>query len=222
MHKISPHESKLAVTMTDYSTSFNQFIYDAIPPNTHCLDVGCFSGNLGSALRDLKGCTVDGIELNPQAAAIARSRGYDNVFVMDLNHDLANLPNESQKYDVITCADVLEHLIVPELVLERLSGLLKPDGVFVISLPNVAFLLNRLHLLLGNWDYKQYGILDRTHLRFYTIKTGCRMIESAGLKIVMLKPYNQFGALRYISPLDKWLPSLLAYQFLVIAKRAID
>lgn len=208
--------------MTDYSTSFNQFIYDAIPPATHCLDVGCSSGNLGSALRDSKGCSVDGIELNSQAAAVARSRGYDNVFVLDLNRDLASLPNESEKYDVITCADVLEHLIAPEQVLERLSGLLKPGGIFVISLPNVAFLLNRLHLLLGNWDYKQYGILDRTHLRFYTIKTGCRMVESAGLKIAMLKPYNQFGALRRISPLDKWFPSLLAYQFLVIAKRVAD
>lgn len=222
MHKIGAHKPKTAVAVTDYSASFNQFIYDAVPSNTRCLDVGCFSGNLGSALRDAKGCTVDGIELNSQAAAIAKNRGYDNVFVLDLNHDLAALPNESEKYDVITCADVLEHLIAPEQVLERLSGLLKPGGIFIISLPNVAFLLNRLHLLLGNWDYKQYGILDRTHLRFYTIKTGCRMVESAGLKIAALKPYNQFGALRRISPLDKWFPSLLAYQFLVIAKRVAD
>ena len=222
MYKVKSSELKVTAEVTDYSTSFNQFIYDAIPSNTHCLDVGCSSGNLGSALRDAKGCSIDGIELDSQAATIARTRGYDNVFVLNLNHDLASLPNVEQKYDVITCADVLEHLIAPEQVIQRLSMLLKPDGIFIISLPNVAFLLNRLHLLLGNWDYKQYGILDRTHLRFYTIKSGCRMVESAGLKLVTLKPYNQFGALRYISPLDKWFPSLLAYQFLVVAKRAVD
>ncbi len=216
---MSTTSSKVTVGATDYSTSFNRFIFDAIPPKTRCLDVGCSSGNLGSALQDAKGCSVDGVELDFQAASVARSRGYENVYVLDLNHDLAALPNESEKYDVITCADVLEHLIAPEQVLQRLSMLLKPDGIFIISLPNVAFLLNRLHLLLGNWDYKQYGILDRTHLRFYTIKTGCRMIEFSNLKVVEVKPYNQFGALRYISPLDKLFPTLLAYQFLVVAKK---
>ena len=222
MHKIGANGSKISASMTDYSSSFNQFVYDAIPPNVRCLDVGCFSGNLGSALINAKGCYVDGIEHNSQAAAVAKSRGYGNVFVMDLNHEFETTLYEIEKYDVITCADVLEHLIAPEQVLQRLSMLLKPGGIFIISLPNVAFLLNRLHLLLGNWDYKQYGILDRTHLRFYTIKSGCRMVESAGLKIATLKPYNQFGILRHISPLDKWFPSLFAYQFLVIANKKID
>lgn len=211
--------TEINIVHTDYGTSFNRFVYDLIPANTHCMDVGCSTGNLGNALLTEKNCTVDGIELNPSAAAIARRRGYGEVFVMDLNCQQPSLPTEEKKYDVITCSDVLEHLISPEQTLIQLGRLLRPGGIFVISLPNVAFILNRLHLLMGNWEYRQYGILDRTHLRFYTIKTGCQMIASTGVKITSVKPYNQFGILNYIHPLDKWLPSLFAYQFVVVAQR---
>lgn len=219
MHKIETLGTKMSATTTDYSDSFNQFVYDEIPPNSHCLDVGCSTGNLGFALKTSKGCSVNGIESNPEAAAVARNRGYDQVFVLDLNNELTALPSNDQEYDVITCADVLEHLVTPEKVLGHLCRLLRPGGMVVTSLPNVAFALTRLHLLLGNWEYQKYGILDRTHLRFYTIKSGRQMIASTGLQITAVKPYNQFGALRYLNPLDKWFPTLLAYQFLVVAKR---
>ena len=222
MYKINDHAANITGSTTDYSDSFNQYVYDAIPENTRCLDVGCSTGNLGSALRTLKRCSVDGIEENPQAAAAAKSRGYDSVFDLDLNYELASQYFEDRMYDVIVCADVLEHLVAPEQALARLRELLRPSGIFVISLPNVAFVLNRLHLLFGNWNYKEYGILDRTHLRFYTIKTGCQMVAASGLKVAMVKPYNQFGALRYLNQLDRWFPTLFAYQFLVIAKRAVE
>ena len=176
---------------------------------------------MGSALHVEKNCTIDGIELNPSAAKIARSRGYGEVFEIDLNCKQASstLLSEMKKYDVITCSDVLEHLISPEQSLIQLGKFLRPGGIFVISLPNVAFVLNRLHLLFGNWEYREYGILDRTHLRFYTINSGCQMIASTGVQIALVKPYNQFGILNHISPLDQWFPTLLAYQFLVVAKQ---
>jgi len=213
--------TKNNITNTDYSTSFNRFVYDAIPANSHCLDVGCSTGNLGSALHVEKNCTIDGIELNRSAAKIARSRGYGEVFEIDLNYKQTSsaLLSEMKKYDVITCSDVLEHLISPEQALIQLGKFLRPGGIFVISLPNVAFVLNRLHLLFGNWEYREYGILDRTHLRFYTINSGCQMIASTGVQIALVKPYNQFGILNHISPLDQWFPTLLAYQFLVVAKQ---
>ena len=210
------------INNTNYSDSFNRIVYEAIPTNLHCLDVGCSTGNLGSALHKEKHCTVDGIELNSSSAAIARSRGYGEVFQIDLNFKQkpSILLTELKKYDVIICADVLEHLISPEQALIQLGKLLRPGGFFVISLPNVAFVLNRLHLMFGNWEYREYGILDRTHLRFYTIHSGCQMIKSTGVQIASVKPYNQFGILKHISPLDKWFPNLLAYQFLVVAKKA--
>jgi len=212
------------ITNTNYSASFNRFVYDAIPSNSNCLDVGCSTGNLGSLLHKEKNCTIDGIEINSSAAKTAKSRGYGEVFEIDLNSkkNSSVLFSEVKKYDVIACADVLEHLISPEEALIQLGKVLRPGGFFVISLPNVAFVLNRLHLLFGRWEYKEFGILDRTHLRFYTINSGCQMIKSTGVQIVSVKPYNQYGVLKHISPLDKWFPNLLAYQFLVIAKKTLN
>lgn len=202
---------------TDYSSSFNRFVFDAVPCQTKCLDVGSSTGNLGSALVGVKKCRVDGIEINDVASKVAKGRGYGNVISVDLNSLQTSLPL-CVEYDIIICADVLEHLIDPVGALELLKKYLKPGGLFIISLPNVAFLLNRLSLLFGRWNYREYGILDQTHLRFYTIDSGKRMVESAGIKVIKCTPYNQFGALRYINPLMKILPKLFSYQFLVVAK----
>jgi 2-polyprenyl-3-methyl-5-hydroxy-6-metoxy-1,4-benzoquinol methylase len=204
--------------VTDYGDSFNKYIFNFVPNGIRCLDVGCSTGNLGYALKMQKKCEVDGIEFDPSAAEIAKKRGYGVVHIKDLNREDELLFDFENKYDVIVCADVLEHLIFPDRVLFSLRRYLKPNGIFIVSLPNVAFILNRLQLLLGNWEYKRYGILDQTHLRFYTINSGCNMLKKASLIIEQVKPYNQFGALRFIKPLDWMAPRLFAYQFIVIAK----
>lgn len=204
---------------SDYSSSFNSHIYSLVPNGSRCLDVGCSTGNLGAELISKKNCQVDGIESNPVAAATAKQRGYGNLHNINLDFQLSALESLDVKYDVIVCADVLEHLVNPDLTLKSLKKNLKPNGIFIISLPNVAFALNRLRLLLGRWDYTEYGILDRTHLRFYTIDSGARMVQSAQLKVLEVKPYNQFGILRYLKPLDSWFPGLLAFQFIVVAQK---
>jgi methionine biosynthesis protein MetW len=208
------------VAYTDYSTSFNSFVFNEIPSNSSVLDVGCATGNLGEALIKQKNCKVDGMETNPKAAQAAKQRGYGNVFDVNLDYQLNSLTGLENKYDVIVCADVLEHLVSPETALHYLQKFLKPGGKVVISFPNVAFLLNRLNLLLGRWNYKEYGILDKTHLRFYTLKSGARMVETTGLKVLEVKPYNQFGMLRYLKPLDSWFPGLLAFQFIIVAQKS--
>jgi 2-polyprenyl-3-methyl-5-hydroxy-6-metoxy-1,4-benzoquinol methylase len=205
-------------TKTDYSNSYNKYIFNEVPPLSLCLDVGCSTGNLGSKLKNEKGCIVDGIDFDPEAAEVASNRGYRSVHVMDLNIVDKIILNTQGKYDVILCADVLEHLISPNTALEELIKYLKPDGIFIISLPNVAFILNRINLFFGKWEYKKYGILDQTHLRFYTIKTGAKMIESSNLKVTMIKPYNQFNNLKFFGPLVRWIPTIFSYQFIVIAK----
>lgn len=218
MYKINNALAVKECTRTDYSNSFNKFIFDLVPIGARCLDVGCSTGNLGYALKTQKECEVDGIEFDPSAAEIAKKRGYGVVHVKDLNMEDDSFLDFENKYDVITCADVLEHLISPDKALIFLRRYLKPNGIFIISLPNVAFILNRLLLLFGNWEYKKYGILDQTHLRFYTINSGCNMIKTARLKILKVQPYNQFGVLRFIKPLDRLAPRLFAYQFIVIAE----
>lgn len=203
----------------DYSNSYNLTVFNNIAENSVCLDVGCWVGNLGSLLIDKKNCTVDGIDFKQEVLDEALAKGYKNVFKVNFNNEnysLDKIPNNY--YDYIIFADVLEHLIDPSLVIEVLKAKLKPSGKILISLPNVAFLLNRVLLALGKWEYKEFGTLDKTHLRFFTISSGSKFVTNAGYKIIKVEPYNQFGILRYIKPLDSIFPSLLCYQFLLLAE----
>lgn len=202
----------------DYSYSFNEFIYSKVPNGSNCLDVGCWTGNLGEKLIKEKNCTVDGIDAMEHILKYAQKKGYRKTYLINLNNDSIDVTQLNQKYDVIIFADVLEHLINPENVLNMLKKSLKHSGKIIVSLPNVAFILNRLELLLGRWVYREFGTLDKTHLRFYTIRSITDLIERTGYKVVEIKPYNQFGILRYLDPLTKLFPTLLAYQTMVIAQ----
>lgn len=206
-------------TSGDYSNSYNLIVYEQIADNSLCLDVGCWVGNLGSLLIQKKKCKVDGVDFKQEVLNEALRKGYRNIYKVNFNNEtysLNQIPDNT--YDYIIFADVLEHLIDPGLVLSSLKSKLKHNGKIVISLPNVAFLLNRVLLALGKWDYKDFGTLDKTHLRFFTIKTGKELVSTSGYKISKVYPYNQFGILRYIKPIDKLFPSLLCYQFLIIGE----
>lgn len=202
----------------DYSSSFNKVVFEEISEGSTCLDVGCWIGNMGAHLIKEKKCTVDGVDFKKDVLEKAKSRGYRKTFQINFNNDEVDFDQIDEKYDFIIFADVLEHLTNPQNVLEHLKNKLKTNGKIVISLPNVAFLQNRINLLRGKWDYKDFGTLDKTHLRFFTIKTGEKLAEDAGLKIAKTKPYNQFGILNHIKPLDSYMPGLLCYQFLIVAE----
>jgi len=151
------------------------------------LDVGCWNGTLGRALIHGAGAVVDGIERDAEQAESARANGYRVVDVCDLN---MGIPEAARRtYDFILFGDVLEHLINPEVVLAELSRRLDANGCVMVSLPNIAFFGNRLTHLLGRWDYKDYGILDRTHLRFFTRRTMIQLVESAGLRVMSVEGY---------------------------------
>lgn len=203
------------LTSADYSSSFNKVVFDAVPEKTFCLDVGCWNGNLGRALIQEKGCAVDGLDANGEVLNQAKVGGYSEVFCTNLNNNPP--PVIGKKYDVIIFADVLEHLIDPVSVLRSFRDSLKPEGLIIVSLPNVAFLQNRVNLLFGKWDYRDFGILDKTHLKFYTLATGCKMAEDAGYEIKSVFPYNQFNQLKHLKLLVAIFPSLFAYQFLIVA-----
>lgn len=209
---------KTIVKLANYDFSFNKFVYDQIPANSSCLDVGCWTGNLGKFLIKNKNCSVDGIDFNPLVLRSAMKNGYNKTYLIDFNGDFFHSKLIHKKYQVIVFADVLEHLIDPWIILSHFKKNLVPNGQIIISLPNVAFLLNRIQLLFGQWNYRKFGTLDKTHLRFFTIKSGIDMVKAAGLEIVKVKPYNQFGILRYIKPFDLIFPTLFSYQFVITAK----
>lgn len=202
----------------DYSLSFNNEVYNEISLGANCLDVGCWSGNLGLKLIQSKNCRVSGIEINETAGLKAIESGYEKIYKLNLNSDQLNVQELIGGYDFVIFADVLEHLINPEEVLRLLKDFVAPTGKIIISLPNVAFLQNRINLLLGNWNYREFGTLDKTHLKFYTFSTAKKLVENAGYKVLEVRGYNQFEPLKTLEPLKKVFPKLLSYQILVVAQ----
>jgi spore maturation protein CgeB/SAM-dependent methyltransferase/Tfp pilus assembly protein PilF len=148
---------------------------------TRILDVGCAAGETGKLLKELGFPRVVGIERNEQSAARAREV-LDEVIVGDVEQ--MELPFERGSFDCIIFADVLEHLIEPGDVLRRFRNYLSPQGVLVASIPNVRNLLVIHNLVEGYWRYTDEGILDRTHLRFFTITEIERLFNDAEYEIV--------------------------------------
>jgi 2-polyprenyl-3-methyl-5-hydroxy-6-metoxy-1,4-benzoquinol methylase len=145
------------------------------------LDVGTASGYLAKLLSE-RGFQVSGIEADPVLAHEAASYCRE-LFISDLDGPLPDLQGQ---FDAIIYADVLEHLKNPQRVLASINEYLARDGIVIISVPNVAHAWVRLQVLVGHFDYADRGILDRTHLRFFTLKSFRSFLAEAGLDLVKL------------------------------------
>lgn len=194
------------------------------------LDVGCAAGELGRAFKLAGALEVAGIERSIEAAALAKER-LDQVFVSDVEH--ANLPIEDEAFDWIIFADVLEHTIDPWTALASYRRYLKRDGRVVASIPNVRFYAVIARLIFNRWGYRESGILDSTHLRFFTLPTIRDMFKQAGFEIERVeRNYRLFedqsrvgrvGATvsrlfcRFIAPLIG--PHYFTFQYLIVAKK---
>ena len=188
------------------------------------LDVGCATGYLAAEL-SRRGCTVVGFEVDPASAALAEA-SCEAVVVGDIESeaDRERIPGE---FDVILLGDVLEHLKDPWEALPAMRSLLAPGGVVVASIPNVAASPVRLSLLRGSFEYTETGLLDRTHLRFFTRASVRDLVHSAGFvvereRVAPLEPPPR--ALWWLRPviaslaaraLARAWPSLFAQQFVL-------
>jgi 2-polyprenyl-3-methyl-5-hydroxy-6-metoxy-1,4-benzoquinol methylase len=191
-----------------------------------CLDVGCASGYLAGELT-AAGWNVVGIEPDATAAEAAQANCAEVRVASIDDVDFSTLP----RYDAVVFGDVLEHLARPEPVLESATRHLAAGGVVVISVPNVANVLVRLGLLVGRFDYADRGILDRTHLRFFTRRTLVEFVHGCGLTIESLVatpvPVEEvFTGLRgrrwALAPLravTRVRPTLFGYQFVATCRR---
>lgn len=157
-----------------------------IAANSQVLDIGCATARLAEHLTQNKGCTCYGVEMDPESCAIARDRltGLFEGSILDPEL-FAKLPADN---NVIICSDVLEHLPRPDRLLEGLREKLRPEGIVLVALPNIAHYSIRIRLALGRFDYTDEGILDRTHLRFYTLRTARSLFESCGIEILSESP----------------------------------
>lgn len=193
------------------------------------LDVGCASGRLGAALKKRQDCVVVGVEYEPEIANEARYL-LDDVIVGDIEEKVGTLP--SDYFDCIVLADVLEHLRSPEAVLQKLSRTLKDTGTIVASIPNVRHWSVLRPLLEGDWNYEDAGILDRTHLRFFTRKSIQKLFADCGYTIREFMYTTVGEPSAFLQPISKILSlsgidaRTLAeeanhYQYIVTAEKAL-
>jgi 2-polyprenyl-3-methyl-5-hydroxy-6-metoxy-1,4-benzoquinol methylase len=190
-------------------------------PGDRILDCGVSSGYLAKTFVD-EGRRVDGIELDPEAAKVAMSV-CDRVWIADLQtFDLDELRD---KYEVALFGDTLEHLPDPASVLRSVGEHLTRTGVVVVSLPNVANWSVRLRLLAGNFRYTERGLLDRTHLRFFTKRTAVEMLKGTGFEVVDFVASTPVPGVssppicRLAHLIGNLWPALLGYQFVITARR---
>jgi glycosyltransferase involved in cell wall biosynthesis len=159
--------------------STHVFALDIVKPGTRVLDIGCGDGKLGEVLRE-RGCYVAGLDSWP----LPRSVELDEFH----RHDLESLPLPVRiaDYDYVLLLDVIEHLRDPEAFVDELKRATaeNPDVIFVISSGNIAFMVTRLLLLFGQFNYGKRGILDMTHTRLFTFGTLRRLLEGAGFEVV--------------------------------------
>jgi len=190
-------------------------------PGDRVLEVGSSSGALSERIRAM-GCEVVGIERREDAAEKAR-RFCKTILVGDVERMNLDIPESSM--DVILVLDVLEHLVGPEATLRRLLPFLKSTGRVIVALPNIAHWSVRMGILLGRFDYEDSGIMDRTHLHFYTWKTARTWLEGAGLEVIESDVVPDVPLLRYKRRLERLnykvarlLPNLLSTESLFVAR----
>lgn len=190
----------------------HRYLLQQIPDKSTVLELGPASGYMTKVLAE-RGCLVDAIELNAQDAQ--KASGYCRKIIVGSLEDETNFASLTGPYQVALMADVLEHLRRPEIVLRRVRKLLAPEGLALVSLPNVVYWRMRLEYLRGRFDYTDMGILDRTHLRFFTLKTATAMFEACGFRIErMATPIPAGVTLRGVKLwLRKVSPSFFAFNF---------
>lgn len=219
-------------TFKDFEGSSHRILIDLITRHARrrrtLLDLGAAGGELGSELRSQFERTI-GFEYNVDCVGQLHGR-FDQIVIADLER-VKELPAD---VDVIVLADVLEHLRSPAHALQLVREALSEDGRAFISVPNIANITIRLGLMFGVFEYRDRGILDHTHLRFYTKRTIRREIERAGFRIIdtrgssvpvrlIIGSYTPEFVLRPIEHVLTWITrlwkGLFAYQIILVAER---
>jgi GT2 family glycosyltransferase/tetratricopeptide (TPR) repeat protein/2-polyprenyl-3-methyl-5-hydroxy-6-metoxy-1,4-benzoquinol methylase len=180
--------AKAQAETSGYDHSYFEFdrpeLVAMVPPDAReILDIGCGAGRLGRAIKHRQNARVRGIEYSPDAAQAARAC-LDEVHQGDIEG--MESPFAEDMFDAIVCGDVLEHLRDPVAVLRKVRSWLRPTGRLIASIPNVRHHSVIRSLLAGNWTYEPAGLLDRTHLRFFTRREIEKMFFRAGFELESL------------------------------------
>jgi SAM-dependent methyltransferase len=209
-----------------YQNAGNLPLLRMIPPNSRVLDCGCGAGDNARILKSY-GCRVTGITISAseREAALAHC---DEVHLADLED---GIPEQvAGSFDVVLFSHVLEHLVHPGNVLRDARRLLMPKGLIAVALPNVLEYHNRFDFLMGRFEYTSGGIMDETHVRFYTFACGKRLLIENGYTIVVAQADGAFPLwkMRQVLPaqwmdwINRWAcqhwPGLFGAQSLYLAR----
>lgn len=214
---IGPHQGDALQT---YFTQSRPEVCDLVRGRElRVLDLGCGGGFVGEELkrRGVAG-VVHGVEIDSAAAAAAEAR-LDRVWVADL--DGAGIDFVEPPYDAVIAADVLEHVRHPEMVLASIRGLLPPDGILVASVPNIRFVRVVAPLVLrGRFEYSESGVLDRTHLRFFTRSSLLGLLRECGFVVEVIRRAPMPWRRGWKAMAARGLGDFATEQFLVRARPA--
>ena len=212
-----------------YGGTVNQAVLDRVDEHRRViLDVGCGAGTHAEVLSG-SGKIVDGITLSQQEQRLA-STVCRRVAIYDLEHGLPR--TLAGPYDLCLCSHVIEHLRDPSALLNDIHRVLAPDGKLLVALPNLLHYHHRWQLVRGRFEYTSGGIMDSTHVRWYTWKTGGELLESHGYEIERRAadggfPLSKLRALlgtSLVASLDRWavryLPGLCGWQHIYLARSA--
>lgn len=217
---------KVKIDLNNKNTSHTKII-DLIKCDTEILEFGCSTGYMTKELAK-KRCNVIGVEFNKLAAEKAQNYCkkiiIGNIEALDYKNELKN-----SKFDYIIFADILEHLKNPKSVLIKVKQFLKKGGKLIISVPNIAHSSIRLELLTGDFEYEELGILDETHLKYFTKKSIIRLLDSCGYYIIRLDSVSLGLTIETIKKLLKKIniictpdilnvfnqPEAIAYQYVI-------
>lgn len=157
----------------------HSFVLAMVGSNKRVLEAGCASGHVSEIL-SARGCTVVGIEIDPLVAQTAE-QWTERVVIGDLDHGILWDELAGETFDVILFGDVLEHLKDPLGTLRESIKHLRPEGTVVMSIPNIAHADIKIALINGRFPYSESGLLDSTHIHFFTKDTLLELIRDAGL-----------------------------------------
>lgn len=212
----------------DYYAGANPFLLKHVKAEwREVLDVGCSDGGLGAKMKDF-GIRVSGMEAYPEAAAKA-SRKLDHVLLGDIEH--VDMPYTPGQFDAVVFGDVLEHLVNPWTALAKVRPYLRRGGTVLASVPNVGHISVVAPLLGGRFTYTDSGLLDKTHLRFFTLDELLRLFTDTGYEVQEVE--RVMVGFPVYEPLledlaivcarhglgDAFAREARAYQYIVIAKK---
>jgi len=211
-----------------YHNAGNKDVLNCLRSPGNVLDIGCGAGDHAKVLQS-SGFRVDGITISQ--TELSESLPYlRNGYLFNLEN---GLPNEvlNEKYDYVICSHVLEHICYPEKLLKDIHTCLAQEGLFIVALPNLFHYKSRWELVKGNFNYRESGIWDNTHFKWYSFLTGKNLLEENGFNIINKTvtgdlPGNSFFSKIFSKKISVKLynilkivsPGLFGYQLLYTAR----